>query len=283
MYTSIPIQIGYKSNKEYKHNFHSHSEFEIYLFHEGKGNYLIADKIYALQPGDLIIMHGMTLHRANVQTDLPYIRSIVHFDPSYAENLFCYPNHLDVLKPFHQLKNHRISLSNDQLEEISNLLNRVQSLSQSNNVFDYHELHTRFMDLLVLVYRYFESSLDVHQVHLPGSKEKHAQNIITYIEQNFREDLHLEDLESDLHVNRHYLSKLFKEVTGITIFHYLLQRRINEAKMLLLLDNSLSLTYVSYQVGFKHPAHFSRVFKERVGCAPDIYRKQLQRQDANES
>ena len=63
----------------------ANSKFIISM--EGKCTYLIGDRIYILSPGDLIIMHGMTLHRPKVDNNYVYDRTTIHFDPSYVQQL----------------------------------------------------------------------------------------------------------------------------------------------------------------------------------------------------
>ncbi|MNG35021.1 Arabinose operon regulatory protein [compost metagenome] len=61
-------------------------------------------------------------------------------------------------------------------------------------------------------------------------------------------------------------------MTGTTIFKYVYNRRINQAKLLLQLDSSRPVSEVAHAVGFVHPAHFSRMFKETVGCTAESFR-----------
>ncbi|MCK9912405.1 helix-turn-helix transcriptional regulator, partial [Microbacteriaceae bacterium K1510] len=70
-----------------------------------------------------------------------------------------------------------------------------------------------------------------------------------------------------------YLSRTFKEVTGVPLFDYIYRQRINQARIRFLLDPDASVTDVGYAVGFKHPAHFSRLFKRLMGVSPDRYRR----------
>lgn len=252
--------------------FHSHAHFEIYYFHGGKANYLIGDKIFVLSPGDLILMNGMTLHCPNVDMKVPYQRTIVHFEPAFLKPFAEMPFSVNLLQPFYELKNHRIHLQGSQRAEVEAMLERMCRLSLEDGGLSRDRLIVAFLDLLVLVYELCQSSNSASV--FPSDKERHAQNIIDFIEDHYQEDLHLEQLEDRLHLNKYYLSKLFKEVTGVTIFDYVYHKRINQAKIHFLLDKDLTVTDVCYKVGFKHPSHFTRMFKSRVGCTPEHYRKQ---------
>ncbi|CAM3474691.1 helix-turn-helix transcriptional regulator [Marinicrinis lubricantis] len=276
--SGIGIDLNYRSTGAINVEFHSHPHYEIYYFHEGFCNYLIGDKIYELQPGDLIIMDGMTLHRAKTDPKRPYVRSIIHFDPSYIQEWFQLPCTAQVLKPFQQLKNARFTLAPQQQIEMAELLRRMDKFRHNEAVMADARFHIAFYDLMLFIHQVFELQM-VDGPQMEGSEKiKNVQKIITYLEDQYMNDIHLEDLESALHLDKHYMSKIFKEVTGVTIFTYLYERRINESRILLYLEERMKITDISYQVGFKHPAHFSRVFKNHVGCTPEQFRKQMQLQ-----
>ncbi|PYI52279.1 AraC family transcriptional regulator [Paenibacillus flagellatus] len=258
-------------------SFHSHAHFELYYFHGGKGHYLIGDKIFVLSPGDLILMHGMTLHCPNMDASVPYRRTTVHFDPAFVKALADdKPFEVNVLKPFYELKNCRIPLSGDVRLEVEALLEKMRKLSDDRGKVSRDRMLVAFLDLLLIVYDVCEQSADSASA-FPTDKERHVQSVVDYLEEHYQEDVHLEHLEERLHVNKYYLSKLFKEVTGATIFNYLYHRRINQAKIHFLLERSLSVTDVCYKVGFKHPSHFTRMFKQRVGVTPEQYKRQAAR------
>jgi len=95
-----------------------------------------------------------------------------------------------------------------------------------------------------------------------------------YIRQHFTEELSLEEAAESVHLNPFYFSKVFKQHVGETFIDYLTGLRIDRAKQLIE-EEGLSLKEVSYQVGYKDPNYFSRVFKKVTGVAPSEYRSQL--------
>ncbi|MBD2845001.1 AraC family transcriptional regulator [Paenibacillus sp. IB182496] len=254
--------------------FHSHPEYEIYYFHEGSCSYLIGDKLFELAPGDLILMHGMTLHCANIDKSRSYVRSVCHFNPAYITETVQIPGTAELIEPFRQLQNVRLRLNAQQREEAEALLRRMSDCNVPQDKLAYFRFHLAFYELLAFVYRLCEEMVERSDGQ-SSEKLQHVQDIITFVEHRYMEDIHLDDLESALHLNRHYLAKLFKSVTGVTIFNYLFERRINQSRILMTMQPDVSLTDISYQVGFKHPAHFSRVFKKYVGETPEKYRRLL--------
>ncbi|MFD2114429.1 AraC family transcriptional regulator [Paenibacillus yanchengensis] len=255
--------------------YHTHTQYEIYYFYGDKANYLINDRIYVLEPGDLILMHGMTLHKAHVEPDIAYKRTTIHFDPYYFTKFMqpAYAN--DLLAPFRKLHNLRLQLRGEQKEMVEQLIEQMETLFSQKTSYSLQRFQTYLIDLMIIINQQCEQPLQAIE-QFPSTKEEHVQSIITYIEKNFREQFTLEDLQDELHLSKYYLAKTFKEITGTTIFYFLMQRRIYEAK-LKLIDSQMPITDISYEVGFKHPSHFSRAFKQHTEKTAEQYRKENQR------
>jgi len=74
-----------------------------------------------------------------------------------------------------------------------------------------------------------------------------------------------------LHLSSNYFGDLIKKETGKSAQEYIQIKLINVAKDRVF-DTSKTLNEIAYELGFKYPQHFSRVFKNRVGCSPNEYR-----------
>ncbi|MEK8129329.1 AraC family transcriptional regulator [Paenibacillus filicis] len=264
----------YKADQPLKPMFHSHSHYEVYFFHSGVCNYLIGDRIYVLAPGDLILMNGMTLHCAKIDPAVPYVRSMVHFEPGALQPLLPAHPQLPIFQPFQELGNYRLRLGGADREEVEHILRRMHEFEQRGDAVGAYRCQLAFADLLCLIYEHCLQPMQ-DRSDQPVEKERTVQQIISYLEAHYTEDLHLEQLQQDLHLSKYYVSKLFKEVTGVTIFDFVYQRRINQARIEFLLDPKLPVTEVCFKVGFKHLAHFSRVFKQQVGETPERYKRSL--------
>lgn len=273
---SLPIEAMYNTS-QIPTDFHSHLEYEIYYFHSGKCKLLIGDSIYELAPGNLILMNGMTLHYPSIDNRYEYCRTVVHFDPAFASGLFQPPFLVPLLLPFEKQTNRLIALRPEEQARIEPLLERLCLLRHKDDALSHDRLILCFQELLLLIYE-FAHMASYGQASSPGSiKHQNVQKLISYIEEHYREDLQLDDVASHMHLNKHYLVKIFKETTGITLFHYLYQRRINQAKMLFTMNPDRSITETAFEVGFKYISHFSQTFKKFTGQSPDEYRKGIAR------
>ena len=72
-----------------------------------------------------------------------------------------------------------------------------------------------------------------------------------------------------LHLNRSYLSRIFRDVTGISIQAYLTNTRLQAARILILQDYTIS--QASAIVGYSDIASFSRAFKNYYKISPKQY------------
>ena len=269
------LEFSYRSKGTFEPVFHSHPFYEVYYFHEGKCNYLIGDRIYNLAPGDLILMYGMTLHCPKIDPSVPYVRSIVHFEPAILRFYTDLPQAAPILEPLEQFKNHRLCLRGEDKEEAERILLRMHGHQARGDQVGAGRLLLAFADLLHFVYDRCLSSLSEKR-EFTSDKEKTVQDVIELLERKYADDeLDMDSLQRELHLSKSYLAKIFKEVTGATIFEYVYRKRINEAKILFLLQPDLAVTDVGFRLGFKHLAHFSRLFKQQVGMTPERYKRQL--------
>ncbi|ANB64857.1 helix-turn-helix domain protein [Anoxybacillus sp. B7M1] len=95
---------------------------------------------------------------------------------------------------------------------------------------------------------------------------------ISYIEKYFAEpDLTLEKVAEAVGRSPAYYSHLLMKRKGVSFRQLLAHTRITEAKRLLV-ETELSIKEVAYQVGFRHPNYFNRLFKEITTMTPKEYR-----------
>jgi len=94
---------------------------------------------------------------------------------------------------------------------------------------------------------------------------------IEYIESNLHYPISLEDLATYTKRNASYISDLFKKEMGLSVTPYILGKRMDAAKHLLV-HAELSVSQVAYTLGFTSQSYFSAVFKKHTGDTPRQYR-----------
>ncbi len=76
---------------------------------------------------------------------------------------------------------------------------------------------------------------------------------------------------SELNLSANYFGDLIKKETGKTAQEYIQSKVIDVAKEKIF-DQGKSVSQIAYELGFKYPQHFTRLFKQRVGYSPNEYR-----------
>ncbi|WP_366414826.1 helix-turn-helix domain-containing protein [Paenibacillus sp. GP183] len=139
-----------------------------------------------------------------------------------------------------------------------------QLFVQSLNSIEDMEKYLKYLVITAMEYRDF--------VTQPKSV---VEEIKQYIHTHLGNDLTRISLAEIVYLNPDYLARLFKKETGISLGTYILQVRIKVAKQLLETTN-LSVNTISFKIGHANYSHFSKIFKQEIGCTPNEYRKNQQ-------
>ena len=91
--------------------------------------------------------------------------------------------------------------------------------------------------------------------------------ICTYVEHHYMEEISLQDAADELGLNREYFCRFFKQNTGISFIRYVNQVRINHIYQELLHSDE-GIQEITERHGFYNQKLFYRMFKERYDCSP---------------
>lgn len=123
--------------------------------------------------------------------------------------------------------------------------------------------------MLTILHRYFE--LIVYKQD-SGLMDKRVKKLLRYIADHYTEPMDVKELAKLAELNPVYLGNLFKQSTGMTFRQYLTSIRLNHAEDMLR-SGEYNVNEAAALCGFSDVFYFSKVFKEKRGCAPSlIYR-----------
>ena len=106
-------------------------------------------------------------------------------------------------------------------------------------------------------------------------RDFYIKEALNYIEQNFQNDISVENIASVCGLNRTYFGRIFKETVGKSPQQFLLSYRMAKAAELLKLTE-LSISDIGNAVGYPNQLHFSRAFKNVYGVSPREWRNKTQ-------
>lgn len=100
---------------------------------------------------------------------------------------------------------------------------------------------------------------------------EYVQKTIKYIQLKYSEPLRVDEISNACGLNRSYLSRLFREATGISIQQYIITYRMKMA-MNLITETNKSIQDISLAVGYSDIFTFSKAFKKYYSVPPSEYR-----------
>ena len=96
-------------------------------------------------------------------------------------------------------------------------------------------------------------------------------DMLNYVDEHLSDDLSLQRLSAQFHLNYTYCSELFRTITGATFTKYLTSHRMERARTLIV-TTPMSISEIARQTGYSNYNHFSATFKTYFGQTPGAYR-----------
>ncbi len=164
------------------------------------------------------------------------------------------------LKARHLLRNDRIVLLGQALES------DVKAGSPSGPLFAENVGMALAVELLGLTDDPPNQAIRLSSIQL--------QRVLTYIDANLDQPLTVDVLSREAGVSSSHLRTWFKVAMGVTVHRYVLKRRVEYARMLLL-QNDRKLSDVALEAGFCHQSHLAKWMRREFGCSPRQLRRSL--------
>lgn len=200
-----------------------------------------------------------------------------------GEHALILPNHIHSFNKDNQSKTCICSFSTDY---VPTFYNSVRNKTADTIVF---QIEKPVIDFLLYEFAK-KSSLSVYEIKaiayticMSFARQVKLQDqagmdllhkLLTYITENYTQDISLKNAADYLGYEQHYLSKCFHNSFPFSFTNYVNQLRISDAKSLLI-DTNESITNISSLCGFSSIRTFNRVFAQECGMTPKDYRKSI--------
>ena len=235
--------------------------YKIHYVSSGKGTFVCEGKTYEIGQGSGFLICPDTSCTYQADVDDPWSYSWVAFNGMHAETYLKRAG-LSRSQPV-------FNCAGEAEARISSCFNGMLAAGRSEN--------SRDIKLLSVLYEFLGLIIDTVGPKTPEEyavnvKEHYIHQAVNFIEMNYSHSINIEDLASELNLNRKYMSKLFKEIVGVTPQNYLIRYRMERAAELMK-NTSLSIGEIAQSVGYPDQLLFSRMFKKVMGAAPREHRK----------
>lgn len=250
--------------------YHDHDFIELAYILSGKGKYLVDDKEYDVEAGDLVICNPGVKHTHIVSNHKePTIEFISGFTDFHFKNMP--PNSL-ILNDGSCI----LHTTSELRQELNMHCYAMIAEREGSKAGRYIMFKTHLMQMLLLVMREqvdAENSLQAGCNFESYNKNYAVNRIINYLNENYDKKISLEQIAHNMYLSPVYISKIFKEETGESPINYLIKIRLEKAKEILNNNESGSIKSIANQVGYDDVYHFSKLFKKYYGISPLYYRK----------
>lgn len=247
---------GKVAHKGKQHELMHVLQGNVEVFWENKG------KSFSLHEGSTFITPSDTLHRDITNNEETVKVLMIHF---YWKSL---PAFMELTE---KLWEHTLKGETDfQVRRLFDDMRLDSGIAEADRML----ANARLMNLLMLFYREAVGTPRVgrkNSEHYYSSISLIVADAKKYLEKNYRQPLRLEDVASALELSPYYLSRVFARESDFSLFQYLNEVRINEAKKMLH-EGRYIISDIAHMVGFESSNYFSKVFREHVGCSPTQYR-----------
>jgi AraC-like DNA-binding protein/quercetin dioxygenase-like cupin family protein len=245
-------------------NFPSHKHedvSEIIYISEGEGNFIIGTEKYKASKGDLLIYNRGVLHEERSNPSHPLKTYFCGIDQLHIAGL-----EEGCIIPAGVQPVIRAGAYSHQVEQyLSTIFEEIRS-----QILGYETIcQNAVVDLLISITRIIDSQAIEQEKPAPDSL---SRRIKQFIDVNYTKNIPLSEIANRLYISPYYLAHIFKEETGYSPINYLIQRRIGEARKLLL-TTELTVQQIGEQVGYENANYFSTIFKKLTGETPSIFRK----------
>ncbi|MDD9268209.1 response regulator [Paenibacillus sp. GCM10023248] len=198
-----------------------------------------------------------------------------------ANDMNAYAIHSRYLRQAVLLVNGRHALSANELQQVCGVLLRTEEggagylAGISGTMSDVERLRETYLAAVAGMYTSGSSFDEAGDSEPAEPLQPHTQaidKIISFVEQNYKQDISLDTVAEHVRMHPNYISMLFRKEMDHTFLHYLHTFRLTKAKQFMQEHPDWPIHTIAELVGYENPRHFFKVFKKFENTTPGQYR-----------
>jgi len=233
--------------------------FEIELFHSQSGTSHINGKAYPIRRGMLLCSKPGQIRYSDFPLKCSFIR--------------IWENNLDprLQRLLNELPDVRYIDSEAEIEQLIMLFKKLGSyfISTASEASELR-INSIFFEILSRIAQN-EAEAEYGVGQGVGGTIRAAYE---YINENFAKSCSLSEIAQAVNISPNHLHRVFTDAIGMTPYEYVIKKRIEKAKKLIMAGEK-SMLEIALEIGFCSQSHFNKVFRKVTGKTPVEYRKEL--------
>jgi AraC-like DNA-binding protein len=256
---------------------HFHDEFELYYLLDGSRYYFIDDHSYLVEPGSLVIIDKQQIHKTSPSTNHYHDRILIEFHQASLQHLGALNDGIELHEFFKKYKG-LVKLRGKERMYIESLFSDIFNEFQKKQPHFEAQVLLKLSELIIYISRIIPTHPNYNPMQSHSLKHQKANEITDYISTHYADHLSLNTLASLFFINKSYLSRIFKEITGFTVNEYINIIKIQKARDLLMTTDH-SISEIADHLGYTSLTYFERIFKQHTETTPFRYRKKMLQQE----
>lgn len=252
--------------------YDGHDYAKIVFILSGQGKYRIADTIYAVSEGDILLINPCVKHQVIIPgTDNSITEAVIGFTDVQFERFKANEMPLPQEGPV-------VHTQGELRQKLFKIYASMDAENAVHRTGKYFMLKSYLMQVLLLLVREQTEAVEINTgfSFKSANKKYVVEQILSYFEDHYAEKISLDQIADNTYLSTVYISKIFKSETGNTPIRHLINIRLEKAKELLENGWEGSIQEVAMQVGYDDAYHFSKLFKKRYGVSPSKVAKMVE-------
>lgn len=255
-------------------SIHFHPEYEIYYLLNGENYYFIENKTYRVSKGSLVLVDATQIHKTSTLGKSIQDRMLIELTSEPFSSFFeaiCGMNLANFFKEHAGV----LELAETGQTHVEALLNSITREFEEQSINYQSIIMMKIAELLLFVVRCKSDKRTLTKALAPDSvKHKRIHDIIGFILENYTKVKTLHEISKLFYINKNYLCRAFKEVTGSTVQDYINIHCIKKAQELLE-DSDMRVSEISSYLGYGSVTYFERIFRKYTETTPLKYRRKM--------
>ncbi len=243
---------------------HVHNVNEILFFISGDATYMVEGSEYKLLPGCVMFMRTGEAHVLKIKSSVPYERIVLQFADDFFAEADPKGKMLEILKEKPLGFYNFFEPDSDFRTYMYNACKKTFEDDISNEI----NLKANLTAILSLLTEKYIKKKKVKQ----DSNKNYIRTIIEYINGNLFSDITLDSICNTFFVNKSQLNRHFKEITGSTVWEYVIIKRLVAARRLI--KDGVKAGIAAEMSGFGDYSNFYRAYVTHFGVSPKLDAKE---------
>lgn len=257
---------------------HKHTFIEIVYVISGSATHIVGNRSVPATKGDLFIINHNTPHTflENKDGPDPWIAYDLSFTPGFLDASLLDNMRFASISPsflFYSLFPEEqtvpdVHISGSSYSAFGELFNKIYMEYMGRETGYINIIRAYLVELIVRIFRKLDSAASTDTAL---RQTRIVDSALDYMHKNYHKHLSLDDLATQVFLSKDYLSRLFRETTGMTVSALLQKIRIEEACKLLT-TTDLKIESIAASCGFSDLKYFYTTFKKYTGLTPRQYK-----------